>query len=425
MQGTFADRIRPQSLDDVVGQEKLVSKDGGILRGFVKEKTLPNMIFYGPSGTGKTTTAEILAKTTEKRLVRLNGTTASVADIKAATEEIGTFLAPSGILLFLDEIQYLNKKQQQSLLEFIEKGNITLIASTTENPYFYVYNALLSRCIVLEFTPVTAKDVERALVRAAGILEDELQKKITPEPEVLSYLALSCGGDVRKALNVLEAAAISGLSAGEERVSLSLADVKILTQKTAMRYDKSADEHYDILSAFHKSLRGSDANAALHYLARLLEAGDIISPSRRMLACVSEDVGLSYPMAAVIVKACVDSAHQLGLPEAQLPLAQAAITIATAPKSNSVALAIGRARADVASGKTGMIPGYLRDAHYKETWIDRGEGYLYPHDFPKNYVKQTYLPESLKDAAYYEPQDNKTERQIKEFLERLKNSENR
>lgn len=409
----LADKIRPKTLDDVVGQQHLLGKNG-LLRRVIESGTIPNMIFYGPSGVGKTTVASIIAKQTERKLYHLNATTAGIADIKAIIDELDTFLAPNGALVYLDEIQYFNKKQQQSLLEFIETGKMTLIASTTENPYFYVYNAILSRSTVFEFKPIEIGDMQRAVERALALA---IGDKGTPvEDGVAAYIAQAVGGDVRKALGAVE---LLVLGAGADGVTL--ADAKQAAQRSNMRYDRDGDSHYDILSALQKSIRGSDPDAALHYLARLLEAGDMISAARRMLVIASEDIGLAYPQCAAIVKACVDSAFQLGLPEARIPLAEAVLLMATAPKSNSAAAAIDAAMADVRAGKTGDIPAHIKDAHYGGAQkLGRGLTYQYPHAFPNHWVKQQYLPDEIKDAHYYDYGPNKTEQAAKAYWERVK-----
>lgn len=411
----LADRLRPRSLDDVVGQKHLLS-EGAMLRRIADSGNIPNMIFYGPSGTGKTTVASIIAKSAGKTLHKLNGTTASTADIKSVVGQLDTFAGVGGVLLYLDEIQYLNKKQQQSLLEFIENGRITLIASTTENPYFYIYNAILSRSTVFEFRPVEKTEVEKAVARAFRFVENERGVKFEIEDGVVGHIALSCGGDVRKAMNAVE---LLTLTSRGGRVTLE--DARAVSQRSSMKYDRDGDEHYDILSAFHKSIRGSDPDAALHYLARLLEAGDLISPCRRMLVIASEDVGLAYPMAAVITKACVDSAMQLGLPEARIPLAQAVIMLCTAPKSNSAVVAIDEAIADVRAGRSGEIPQNLRDSHYKGSKkLGHGIGYKYPHDYPNHWVSQQYLPDALNGAVYYTFGENKSEQAAKAYWDKVK-----
>ncbi|MDE6426598.1 MAG: replication-associated recombination protein A [Ruminococcus sp.] len=408
MPSPLADRIRPKTLDDVVGQEHILSA-GKPLRRIIEGGKIPNMIFYGVSGVGKTTVARIIAENCGMTLHRLNGTTASVADIKEVIGEIGSFGTENGILLYLDEIQYLNKKQQQTLLEYIENGDITLIASTTENPYFSVYSAIISRCTVFEFKPVTAEQLIPAVKRAFSIISRENSIEIVADDDIIKTIAYNCGGDVRKAMNTAELAIICGESSGN-KIKITPESLKIIAQKSNMRYDRDGDQHFDILSAFHKSVRGSDENAALHYAARLIEAGDITALCRRLLCIAAEDVGLAYPQAIVITKACVDSALQLGLPEARLPIAEAIILLATAPKSNSAYEAIDAALNDLKNTETLSFPRHLQNMHFDGKGAEiSGQNYLYPHNFPNHYIKQQYLPDAIKDHIYYKFGDNKQE----------------
>ncbi len=422
MSSPLADRIRPKTLDDVVGQEHILA-DGKPLRRIIESGKVPNMIFYGTSGVGKTTIARIIAENCGMTLRRLNGTTASVSDIKDVIADIGTFGSENGILLYLDEIQYLNKKQQQSLLEYIENGDITLIASTTENPYFAVYNAIISRCTVFEFKPVTAQQLIPAIKRAFKIIAEENQTQIIFDDEILEIIAYNCGGDVRKAMNTAELVIICG-DVSDGKVTITPDSLKIIAQKSNMRYDRDGDQHFDILSAFHKSVRGSDENAALHYAARMIETGDIVPLCRRLLCIASEDVGLAYPQAIVITKACVDSALQLGLPEARLPIAEAIILLATSPKSNSAYTAINSAIDDLKNCDSLDFPRHLQNCHFdgKGAAVS-GQNYLYPHDFPNHYVKQQYLPDALKGHVYYNFGDNKQEQSA--YIYRRKITENK
>ncbi len=414
----LADELRPKTLDDVVGQRHILGPDG-LLRRIVDSGQIPNMVFYGPSGTGTTTVASIIAAQTNRTVRKLYATTEGMSEIRQMISELDTMLTPGGVLLYLDEIQYFNKKQQQSLLEFIEDGRITLIASTTENPYFYVYNALLSRSTVFEFKQVPAKEIERAVTRAVGIMEQRSELPVTVEDGVVPTIAMSCGGDVRKSMNAVELL-FSSARQKEGKLLLTVEDAKAVAQKSAMRYDKEGDDHYDILSALMKSLRGSDPDAALHYLGRLLEAGDLPAACRRILCSVCEDVGLAYPQAIPIVKACVDSALMLGLPEARLPLADAVLLIATAPKSNSGVMGIDDALVDIRAGKTGPIPRQLQNVHADGTGFEREQGYLYPHNFPGHWVQQQYLPDELKSAHYYQPGPNKTEQAAAAYWKKVK-----
>ena len=400
MNKPLADRIRPTELDDVVGQKHLLG-EGKALRRLIEAGDIPNLIFYGPSGVGKTTVASIIASKTKRSLRRLNGTTASTQDIKDIVNELDTFSAPNGILLYLDEIQYFNKRQQQSLLEYIENGKITLIASTTENPYFYIYPAILSRSTVFEFKSVEPDEVIPAIKRGFNILADEYQVKLDIEEDVFKRIASGCGGDVRKSLNSVENCFFATPTVdGEKNITTSLA--KEFVQKSAVRYDRDSDEHYDIISAYQKSMRGSDPNAALHYLARLLQSGDLPSACRRLVVCACEDVGLAYPQIIPIVKSAVDIAMMVGLPEARIPLADAVILVATAPKSNSGEAAIDKAMADVQSGNYGPIPRRLQNKHFDgEDAEEKGQFYVYPHDYENHWVYQQYLPDRIKNKKYY------------------------
>lgn len=417
----LADEIRPTSLDDVVGQKHILGADG-LLRRIIESGSIPNLVFYGPSGTGKTTVANIIAARTNRTLRRINATTGSLSDVKDVIGEVGTMMAPNGILLYLDEIQYFNKKQQQSLLEVIERGDVTLIASTTENPYFYVYNAVLSRSTVFEFKPVEAGEVLPAIDRGVSIMAKRLGGVAEFEDGVREAIASSCGGDVRKAMNAVELL-MNTAARQRGKLVVSLEDARLVAQRSAMRYDRAGDDHYDILSALQKSIRGSDPDAACHYLARLLEAGDLISACRRLMVIACEDVGLAYPQVIPIVKACVDAANMLGLPEARIPLGDAAVLMATAPKSNSAHIALDEAMADVRAGKTGDYPRHLQNKHADSAGMEREQGYLYPHDFPNHYVKQQYLPDRLKGVHYYVYGENKTEQAAKRYWDEIKGKE--
>ncbi len=424
MNKPLADRFRPQTLDDIVGQTHLIA-EGKPLRKIIESGQIPNLIFYGPSGVGKTTLASYIANKTKKTLKKLNGTTASTADIKAIVAQLDTFSGINGILLYLDEIQYFNKKQQQTLLEYIENGRITLIASTTENPYFYVYNAILSRSTVFEFKSVPPEETAKAVRRAVSLLEEEQGITVEISDSCVRKIALGCGGDVRKAMNAVELSVLAANGDGTHRIVTEEA-VEQLVQKSAMRYDRDGDEHYDILSAYQKSMRGSDPDAALHYLGRLLEAGDLPGACRRLMVCACEDVGLAYPQIIPIVKSCVDIAQAVGLPEARIPLADAVVMVCTAPKSNSAYKAIDKALSDIRRGNVGPVPRQLQNMHYDgEDNPDKGQHYLYPHDYPNHYIPQQYLPDEIRDRVYYNFGDNKNEQAFKAYWDKIKeNSKN-
>ena len=414
----LADLLRPKTLDEVYGQEHILGK-GAILRRLIDSGNIPNMVFYGPSGTGKTTVANIIAKQTNRKLFQLNATTASTADIKDIVAQLDSFMAPDGVLLYLDEIQSFNKKQQQSLLEHIENGKITLIASTTENPYFYVFNAILSRSTVFEFKQISADAALKAVRRAVAYMEKRTALRAEPEEGALEYIAGACGGDLRKAMNAVEVLFSAGVPQGD-RIPLTLDDAKTVTQKSAIRADREGDNHYDLLSALQKSIRGSDPDAACHYLARLLEAGQLQSACRRLMVIAAEDVGLAYPMILPIVKSCVDIALMVGMPEAKIPLADAAVLMATSPKSNSAYNAMNAAAEDVRRGLGGGFPRHLQNVHADTFTMEREQGYLYPHDYPNHWVKQQYLPDDLLGKKYYEYGTNKLEQSAKQYWDAIK-----
>lgn len=415
----LAELLRPQTLDDVYGQEHILA-EGAVLRRLIDSGKIPNMVFYGPSGTGKTTVANIIANQTNRTLYKLNATTASTSDIREIVAQLDTFMAPNGVLLYLDEIQSFNKRQQQSLLEYIENGKITLIASTTENPYFYVFNAILSRSTVFEFKQIGADAALKAIHRAVRFMEDRTALSACPEDGALEYIAGACGGDIRKAMNAVEVMFSAGIPQGNN-IALTLADAKMVTQKSAMRADRDGDNHYDLLSALQKSIRGSDPDAACHYLARLLEAGQMQSACRRLMVIAAEDVGLAYPMIIPIVKSCVDMALMLGMPEARIPLGDAAVLMATSPKSNSGHIALDAALEDVKKGRGGDYPRHLQNMHADTYTMEREQGYLYPHDYPGHWVAQQYLPDSLVGTKYYEYGRNKLEQAAKQYWDMIKN----
>ena len=418
MNSPLADRIRPKKIEDVAGQKHLLS-EGKVLRRIIESENLPNLIFYGPSGVGKTTVANIIAENCGKKLYYLNATTASTADIKDIINNIGTIEASGGILLYLDEIQYFNKKQQQILLSYIENGDITLIASTTENPYFYVYSAILSRSTVFEFKTLSASDITEVINRGVRLVAEEKKKNVEISPEAVSKMAAAAAGDVRKALNMLELCVMTGET--EEIIAIPDERVEEILASNAVRYDREGDQHYDIISAYQKSMRGSDPDAAVYYLGRLLAAGDLPSACRRLLVCAYEDVGLAYPQIIPIVKAAVDTAMMVGLPEARIPLANAVILVATSPKSNSAYMAINSAMKDIELGIGGDIPRQLQNKHFDgEDAAIKGQNYKYPHDYPLHYVNQQYLPDNIKDKKYYNFGDNKTEAKFREYWSKIK-----
>ncbi|WDV44150.1 replication-associated recombination protein A [Clostridiaceae bacterium M8S5] len=414
----LADVVRPTTLEDVVGQQHILGK-GKLLNKIINSNHISNMIFYGPPGTGKTTVANIIAKATDKKLYKLNATDASLKDIKNIIGDLGTLMTNNGVLLYLDEIQNFNKKQQQSLLKYIESGEITLISSTTENPFFTIFHAILSRSTIFEFKKIGKNDVYKGLIRAVNVVSNGLDREIRYDDEAIEYIANISNGDMRRALNDLEIAIYSNLKEKNFKIDLDIA--KECTQTTGFSFDKFGDSHYDTLSAFQKSIRGSDVDASLHYLARLVKAGDLKSVCRRLLVIASEDIGLAYPNAITIVNNCVDAALKVGFPEARIQLAQAVILLASSPKSNSAISAIDKALADISLETIGDIPSHLKDAHYKgASKLGRGTEYLYPHSYPTNYVKQQYLPDELKGKKYYKAGNNMTEKKFDEFLNKLK-----
>ncbi len=422
MSKPLADRARPSSLEEVVGQEHLLAQ-GKVLRKIIESEQIPNLIFYGPSGVGKTTVAKIIANRCGKKLYYLNATTASTADIKAIISDLGSIESANGVLLYLDEIQSFNKKQQQILLEYIESGDITLIASTTENPFFYVYNAILSRSTVFEFKELSPKDISKAVLRAASFLAEEQNISVEISEEIALKIGRSAAGDLRRALNTLELCVMTSLN---EKVAIVSDDIcEELFSNNSVRYDREGDEHYDIVSAYQKSMRGSDPDAAIYYLARLLAAGDLPSACRRLMVCACEDVGLAYPQIIPIVKSAVDIALSVGLPEARIPLADAVILVATSPKSNSGEMAIDAAMSLVEKQKGGSVPRHLQNKHFDGAEnANPGQFYKYPHDYPNHYIKQQYLPDDIKNARFYTFSDNKNEQKFKEYWDNIKNLHN-
>ena len=418
----LADKLRPETIEDMVGQSHIIGK-GKIINRLIENKTIPNMILYGPPGTGKTTLANIIANVTGKKYIKLNAVNCGVKEIKEAIDNSKRDLfSYNGIILMLDEIQALNKKQQQALLEVIEEGSVTLISSTAYNPYFFVYKAILSRSTIFEFKPIQKQDIYLGLKRAVNRLKPMYTyENINVEDEALRYIAETCNGDMRSALNKLELVFNIGIDVGTNSVNITLEDTINCSSVKILNYDNKGDDSYSVLSAFHKSLRGSDENAALHYLARLIKSQDIQSIIRRLLCVASEDVGLAVPQAITITNACVEAALKLGFPEARLPLAQATVYLARCPKSNSVAEAIDMALYDLDNIETGEIPNHLKDAHYAgAAKLGRGVEYKYPHNYPNNYIKQQYLPDAIKDKKYYKAGNNKNEMAYEQYWNNLK-----
>ena len=419
----LADRLRPQSIDDMVGQSHIIGK-GKIINKILENNIIPNMILYGPPGTGKTTLANIIANITNKKYVKLNAVNCGVKEIKEVIDSTKQDLfSYNGIVLMLDEIQALNRKQQQSLLEVMEDGSVTLIASTADNPYFVVYKAILSRSTIFEFKTIEKEDIKKGLKRAVSKLNEMYSyEDINVEEKALDYIAETCNGDMRSALNKLELVFYVGIDIISNTVNITLENTINCSSVKMLNYDRGGDDGYSILSAFHKSLRGSDADAAIHYLARLIKAGDLQSITRRLLCVASEDVGLAVPQAITITEACVSAALQLGLPEARIPLAQATIYLAQCPKSNSVINAIDMALYDLDNIETGDIPIHLKDAHYAGAKkLGRGVEYKYPHNYPYHYVEQQYLPDAIADKKYYVPGKNKNESAFDSYWKNLKN----
>lgn len=420
----LASRMRPEKMEDVLGQENILS-DGRIIDSLLKNRRLMNMIFYGPPGTGKTTVARILAKELDREIFMLNASTDTLKDVKDVLSNLDTMMGYEGIILYIDEIHMFNKRNQQILLDYIENGRVILIGSTTENPYFAVFKALVSRSMIVEFRPLSHETIRKGIEKGIEFLKSENHlKEIKVEDTVIENLAFRSSGDMRRALNETEVLFLSKLRAGLDSVEITAEDAENILQVKMMNFDRDGDSHYDLLSAFHKSVRGSDPDAAIAYLYMLLKGGDLISVSRRLLAIASEDIGLAYPMAVTIVKSCVDSALQLGMPEAYLPMSQAAILLATSPKSNSAAKAYWNASAAIEGGNFGEIPLYLKDGHYEGAkTLGRMQGYIYPHDFPDHWTRQEYMPSGLKGKKFYEFSDNRLEETSRKYWEAIKSED--
>lgn len=414
----LADRIRPTELNEIIGQKHIIG-DRKLLNRITESKIIPNMIFYGPSGTGKTTVANIIAKSSNKEFYKINGTNAKIDDIKHVIAQIGTLHTMNGILLYIDEIHYLNKKQQQSILEYIENGDITLIGSTTENVNFSIFNALLSRCTTIEFKQLEINDLIHGLKKAMDSEEKRLNIKIKYENKALKYIAEVSSGDLRRGLNTLELIINTYSIYNPDEIIVNIENAVECSQSKITNYDRDGDAHYNVLSLFQKSIRGSDQQASIHALARLIKGGDLTSICRRLLVIASEDIGLAYPQAISIVKSCTDAALQLGFPEARIPLAQATILLASLPKSNSAYKAINAALEDLDKIDIGEIPTYLCDSHSNLS-INNKDMYLYPHDYPNSYVDQQYMPEKIKNKIYYKHGNNKFENSMKSYWDKIK-----
>lgn len=414
----LAFRMRPESIDEIIGQEHLVGK-GKMIERMVKARHLSSMILYGPPGIGKTSIATAIAGSTNTAFRKLNAVVNNKKDMEIVAEEAKM----SGkVILILDEVHRLDKAKQDFLLPYLEDGKIILIGATTSNPYHAINPAIRSRCQIFELKPLQADDIKKALNRALQDKKKGLAKyRAEVADDALDHFASSCAGDVRSALNALELAVISSEPDDEGIIRIDLKTAEECLQKKSFVHDKDGDAHYDVLSAFQKSIRGSDVNAALHYLGRLIEAGDLISINRRLLVIAYEDIGLASPQAGARTLAAIEATERLGLPEARIPLANAVIELCLSPKSNSAYKALDAALADIRSGKSGEVPDHLKDAHYKGAGkLGRGIDYKYPHDYENGWVKQQYLPDSLKKKKYYEPkQTGKFELSLAQIYEKL------
>lgn len=421
MVSPLPERLRPSCIDEIIGQDHIFGENK-ILPKLISSGNIPNMIFYGPPGTGKTSAAKIISKKSNKKFLKINATTASSNDIKQIISETNPIISPNGILLYIDEIQYFNKKQQQSLLEYVENGKITLIASTTENPYFYIYGALLSRCHVFEFKSIPHKEIKKGIAKSINFLEKENNIKISADDIIIEKISTICGGDMRKAINILEIYFMSKFQSNKKIIKLEYDDIfKEIEKNPIYSYNKNGDEHFDLISALQKSLRGSDPQASIYYLARLLDCGELISACRRILVCACEDVGLAYPSLPTQIKALTDIAIQVGLPEAHIPLANAVILIALSPKSNSAYKAINNAFDDIKKGNVFSPPRHLKNIHCDSEQETNLTEYQYPHQYKNHYINQQYLPDEIKNKQYYYPQENKNEISFKNHWEKTTN----